>query len=148
MQEHAEGHSIFFDVLGYYLIRYTEMDGLIINCTVALISFITICLSIWCMKRNSGLFMRRVLSRFSVIFMIQLISLCLAAGAAIGIAFILDLLDFSMSWYSNPWMVIGLYFCPIMFCLEVIPSIYLGLTKEVNCHFSDIICNLNLFMYF
>lgn len=42
----------------------------------------------------------------------------LSGGMVALIATILDSTDYTMSWYKNSWIVIGLYCMPIVFCLS------------------------------
>uniref|UniRef100_A0A1A9VD07 FXNA-like protease n=1 Tax=Glossina austeni TaxID=7395 RepID=A0A1A9VD07_GLOAU len=49
---------------------------------------------------------------------------------AVVVAIFLDAIGSPMSWFSKPWMIFGLYFCPIFFILGILPSIYLGHIKD------------------
>lgn len=62
---------------------------------------------------------------FLVALGIQLLSLMLGAAVTMFIAFILDICGRSMSWYSNQWLIFGLYFCPFFFCNALIPYLYI-----------------------
>lgn len=75
---------------------------------------------------------------FAVVFMIQLVSIGLAIAILISLASIFDAVSRSMSWYSNMWMVFGLYYCPLMFALGVLPATYVSLRKKVRiCYHFD-----------
>ncbi|XP_055387210.1 endoplasmic reticulum metallopeptidase 1-like isoform X2 [Condylostylus longicornis] len=122
--------AIFYDVLGLFLINYTETEAFIINFCVSAIAIVTIILSFCLMKKSSGLFCRRILTRFIIILLIQVASVLIAFGLGIGVAFFLDIIGCSMAWYSQSWLILGLYFCTIFFGLSLVPLIYIKLTEE------------------
>lgn len=62
---------------------------------------------------------------FVIAIAIQLLGLALGAGVTMFIAFVLDICGRSMSWYSNQWLIFGLYFCPFFFCNALIPYLYI-----------------------
>jgi len=72
----------------------------------------------------------------------------LGVGVALGIALVmsialfLDAVNLSMSWFSQNWMLFGLYFCPMIFGMGIVPAIYFSRTKEVGldkaCYLTDI----------
>ncbi|XP_030378121.1 endoplasmic reticulum metallopeptidase 1 [Scaptodrosophila lebanonensis] len=128
--KYAEGHMIFFDVLGWFVIYYPEGTGLIINIAVCVLVIVTIIAYIWNMASNTGMFRRRIFAKFGVLAALQLCGVCLSFSLVIGIAFFMDAVGLSMSWFSETWMVFGLYFCPMFFGLAILPAIYLSRTKE------------------
>ncbi|ALC42477.1 CG9416 [Drosophila busckii] len=128
--KYAEGHMIYFDVLGWFFIYYPESVGVIINICVCVLVLITIVAYIWSMASNTGMFRRRIFAKFAILAALQLASVCLCIGLVVSIVFFLDGLGLSMSWFSNVWMVFGLYFCPMFFGLGILPAIYFSRTKE------------------
>ncbi|KAH8300216.1 hypothetical protein KR044_011587, partial [Drosophila immigrans] len=128
--KYAEGHMIFFDVLGWFFIYYPENVGVIINICVCVLVLITIVAYIWSMASNTGMFRRRIFAKFGILAAIQLCGVVLSLALVIGIAFFLDAVDLSMSWFSQTWMIFGLYFCPMFFGLGILPAIYFSRTKE------------------
>lgn len=131
-QKYAEGHMIFFDVLGWFFIYYPEAVGLIINICVCVLVLVTIVAYIWSMASNTGMFRRRIFAKFGILFAIQLCGVCLSLALVVSIALFLDAVGLSMSWFSNTWMIFGLYFCPMFFGLGILPAIYFSRTKEVS----------------
>lgn len=73
-------------------------------------------------------------SEFGAIIFIQLISIGLAVGVVILLAFVYDKGLRSMSWYSSPWLIFGIYFCPFFFFLGIAPSLYVMFRKTVRGH--------------
>lgn len=131
-QKYAEGHMIFFDVLGWFFIYYPETVGLIINICVCVLVLVTIVAYIWRMASNTGMFRRRIFAKFGILAAIQLCGVCLSLALVASIALFLDAVGLSMSWFSNTWMIFGLYFCPMFFGLGILPAIYFSRTKEVS----------------
>ncbi len=71
-------------------------------------------------------------SEFGAVLVLQVISIILAVGIVILLAFVYDKGLRSMSWYSSPWIVIGIYYCPLFFGLGIIPSLYVMFRKTVK----------------
>ncbi|KAL5289343.1 hypothetical protein ACFFRR_009468 [Megaselia abdita] len=128
--KHAVGHTVFFDYLGWFLVFYSEEDGIIINVIVSLCALLSIGLSIWSTKKNTEMEWKKILIAFSIIFGLQLLAVIIAFGVAILLALFIDAVGISMSWFSSTWMVLGLYYCPMFFVLGIIPAIYLTKTKN------------------
>ncbi|XP_011190306.1 endoplasmic reticulum metallopeptidase 1 [Zeugodacus cucurbitae] len=128
--KYAEGHTIFFDVLGWFIVYYSETTGTVVNIIVCIIAIITILAYIWNMAHQTGMFRRRVFIKFGILLGIQFAAVLLAILLTITIAIFMDAVGLSMSWFSQPWMVFGLYFCPMFFMMGLIPAIYLSRTKE------------------
>lgn len=51
-------------------------------------------------------------------------------GVTLLIAVFMDAIGLSMAWFSQPWMIFGLYFCPMFFVMGILPAIYFSRTKE------------------
>lgn len=71
-------------------------------------------------------------SEFSAVLLIQILSVALAVGIVILLAFLYDKGLRSMSWYSSPWLIVGIYYCPFFFCLGIAPSLYVMFRKTVK----------------
>ncbi|EDW01024.1 endoplasmic reticulum metallopeptidase 1 isoform X1 [Drosophila grimshawi] len=128
--KYAEGHMIYFDVLGWFFIYYPENVGLIVNICVCVLALLTIVAYIWSMASSTGMFRRRIFAKFGILAALQLCGVCLSLGLVFCIALFLDAVGLSMSWFSHTWMVFGLYFCPMFFGLGILPAIYFSRTKE------------------
>lgn len=46
------------------------------------------------------------------------------------IAVIIDAMGLPLAWYTSPWILFGLYFCPVLFVLGFGPACYLTLRKD------------------
>ncbi|KAH8400838.1 hypothetical protein KR009_001397, partial [Drosophila setifemur] len=127
---HSEGHNIFYDFLGWFMIFYTETTSIVVNVVVAVIALLGIGISVYFMCLRSGCSWKGVLLRFSITFAIQFISLILAVGLAILVAVFMDGVSRSMTWFTSSWTIFGLYLAPIIFGLSILPAVYLEKTKR------------------
>ncbi|XP_065367014.1 endoplasmic reticulum metallopeptidase 1 [Calliphora vicina] len=128
--DNTEGHVIFYDFMGWFIVFYTESTGVIINVVVCIIAVIAIGVSLFFMSARSGLSWPAILKRYGIAFAIQIVSLCLAAGLTLLVALFLDGVGRSMTWYSANWLLIGLFYCPMFFGMAILPAIYLEKTKK------------------
>lgn len=129
-QAHAEGHNIFYDFLGWFILFYTETTSIIINLVIGVTAVVAIGVSLYFMSVRSGCSLGGVLVRFSVVFGIQLVSLALALGLALLVAVFMDGVNRSLSWFTQMWLIIGLYVLPIIFGMSFLPSLYMERTKK------------------
>jgi Peptidase family M28 len=109
-----EGEAVFFDFLGWFLINYNNTVEIIVNVVVILLGAAGIWLA---MVRITTPYenKRKIVLEFFLSFAVQLLSVVLGGV----LAFVLNLVYFnigrSMSWYAQPWLIFGLYFCPFVF---------------------------------
>lgn len=118
-------------MLGWFIVYYSETTGTVVNIIVCIIAIITILAYIWNMAHQTGMFRRRVFIKFGILLGIQVAAVLLAILVAITVAILMDSVGLSMSWFAQPWMIFGLYFCPMFFMMGLLPAIYLSRTKEV-----------------
>lgn len=81
----------------------------------------------------------QILIEFSIIAMIQLLSILIAAGITILLAIIYDAANRSMSWFTHQWLLFGLYVCPLIIGLALGPAGYViykrcSYNKLINRH--------------
>lgn len=89
---------VFFDVLGLYMVSYTEMSGVIVNLVIVLVSFFSIFLSF----RYTTVGMNR--REYSMHLLATILSpscaILLSIVSCLVVAFVLDAFGRSMSWYN------------------------------------------------
>ncbi|XP_017865425.1 PREDICTED: endoplasmic reticulum metallopeptidase 1 isoform X1 [Drosophila arizonae] len=127
---HAEGHNVFYDFLGWFMIFYTATTNIVINMIVSVIALLAIGVSLYFMSVRSGCSISGVLVRFGIILGIQLVSLGLALGLALLVALFMDGVNRSLSWFTEMWLLLGLYIFPIIFGMSILPALYLERTKK------------------
>lgn len=120
---------VFFDFLNWFMVYYTETEGIIINCIVTVFLLISICLSIYFMARTKGYELPDILKEFGFLLIVQIISVGVGIGLTILLAVIFDACGRSMSWLSSSWLLFGLYFCPLYFCSCLGPALYMKFRK-------------------
>ncbi|XP_005177919.1 endoplasmic reticulum metallopeptidase 1 [Musca domestica] len=129
-EKYAEGHTVFYDILGWFIVYYSEETGLAVNITICVLFILTLLGYVWNMAHQTGMFRRRIFTKFGILFGIQLATVMLAMGVTLLIAVFMDAIGLSMAWFSQPWMIFGLYFCPMFFVMGILPAIYFSRTKE------------------
>ncbi|XP_037035530.1 endoplasmic reticulum metallopeptidase 1-like isoform X2 [Bradysia coprophila] len=127
--EHEDGDLIFFDFINWFMISYTKTIAYVINSCVSVVALVGIIISLVSFGKACGLSFGRMTAEFGGIVLIQIISIGVAAGIVILLAFVYDVGSRSMSWYSNPWLIFGIYYCPLFFCLGIAPSLYVMFRK-------------------
>lgn len=123
--DYAEGHTVFFDFLGLFLIFYTEAIGTAINLSVVVIALTAVLFSIYSMSRNLKLSLGYILKKMILILFMQMATLTLAAGVSILIAVIIDEANAPLFWFSQNWLIFGIYICPYCFVAATVPTLYL-----------------------
>nr|NP_001261090.1 uncharacterized protein Dmel_CG10073, isoform C [Drosophila melanogaster]AGB93622.1 uncharacterized protein Dmel_CG10073, isoform C [Drosophila melanogaster] len=136
-EAYATGHAIFFDVLGLYFISYTESNGVILNYSVAGVALVLIFLSIWRTSSISRVSIGHVLCWFILIFVLQIIAFVLGLGLPIVVAYVFDKYGLSITYFSTPVLLIGLYICPSLLGLSLPSYIYLKLQRSEKVGFAQ-----------
>lgn len=113
------------------MIFYTEDTGIILNITISVCAIVVILSSVFLMTRATDAdSIKRVVIRFITIFGVQIATIAVAVGLTFLIAVAIDGIGASECWYSETWLIFGLYFCPMFFVMTFIPAIYIRWTKE------------------
>ncbi|XP_017490382.1 PREDICTED: endoplasmic reticulum metallopeptidase 1-like [Rhagoletis zephyria] len=129
-ENHASGHAIFYDFLGLFVIEYTEDTGKIINTAVVVVALVLVAISLWCIAEDSFISICSVFKLFSLIFILHLVGWILALALPLLVAVALDSAASSMTWFTNKWLVLGLYACPALFGLSVPTLLYLSISRN------------------
>lgn len=131
LQEHAEGHVVFFDFLGWFMLAYTETVGIIVNIVTCCCAIIFIFVSVFLMSGAQGKDgVKPFYMQFFIIIILQLVTVVVAVGLTLLIAVIVDALNITQSWYTETWLIFGLYFCPMFFVLSIAPGFYIQWCKK------------------
>lgn len=132
MQQHAKGHTVFYDFIGLFFVYYTETAGMIINICLAVLGIVVVGISLWRIAASSHMSIANVLRVFGLIFLLHFIGFILAFGLPILMAVLFDSGDRSMTWFTNKWLVIGLYIAPSLFGLCMPTLLYLSFNRNVS----------------
>ncbi|XP_030558517.1 endoplasmic reticulum metallopeptidase 1-like [Drosophila novamexicana] len=123
-EAHKTGHAVFFDFLGLCFIHYSETTGIILNCSAAGAALILVFVSIWRIADVSHVSISHVLLWGLLVLTIQFISFVLGLALPIVVAYVFDKLGLSLTYYSSPLLVIGLFVCPSLIGLSLPITIY------------------------
>ncbi|XP_017033139.1 endoplasmic reticulum metallopeptidase 1-like [Drosophila kikkawai] len=126
-EAHSEGHSVFFDYLGLFFVYYTESTGIILNISFSLGAMLLVCLSLWRMSKVSGRRIGTYSRAFGMQFLLALLGLLLALVFPILMSVFYGLGNRTMSYFSNSWLIIGLFVCPSVIGLVLPSTLYLSL---------------------
>lgn len=131
-KEYATGHVVFFDFLGIYFFHYTEATGQSLNYGVAGAAIILVFVSIWRIAAVSHVSICNVFGWFSLVLVVQLVSFALGFVFPIVVAYGMDSLGLSLTYFSTLSLVIGLYVVPSLIGLALPITIYYNLQRNVS----------------
>ncbi|XP_030388603.1 endoplasmic reticulum metallopeptidase 1-like [Scaptodrosophila lebanonensis] len=122
---HSEGHSVFFDFLGLFFVYYKEATGVALNICFSFAGLILVGVSLWRMGKLSDLTFGKITGLFGIVFLLELASFVLALGLPLLMAVFYDAGDRTLTYFSNKWLIIGLYICPALIGLMLPITLYL-----------------------
>ncbi|XP_017068761.1 endoplasmic reticulum metallopeptidase 1 [Drosophila eugracilis] len=125
-EAYSAGHSVFFDFLGLFFVTYTEKAGIILNYCFAVISLILVGFSLWKMTSVSEVSVGKISILFVITLGLHLLGCLLCIALPLLMAVLYDIGDRTLTYYSNNWLVIGLYICPAIIGLVLPSTLYLS----------------------
>ncbi|XP_065086204.1 endoplasmic reticulum metallopeptidase 1-like [Ochlerotatus camptorhynchus] len=143
--DNYEGNkAVFFDFLNWFLVFYPAWAGIVINSVMAALGLGLIFGSFAIMAQDAGVSYGRVVAQFFINFGVQLLSIAVGAGFTILMAVILNAAGGSMSWFTESWLIFGLYMCPFLICTVLGPVLLIRFYK-----IDDVLLQtrINLFMF-
>ncbi|XP_026841794.1 endoplasmic reticulum metallopeptidase 1 isoform X1 [Drosophila persimilis] len=135
-KEYAAGHAVFFDVLGLYFVHYSESTGVILNYFVAGATIVLIFVSLLRTASSSNVSAGHVVGWFILIIVLQVIALLLGLSLPVVVAYLLDMYGLSLTYYSTPALLIGLYVCPTLIGFSLPSFVYLKLQRDEKISFA------------
>ncbi|XP_019554040.3 endoplasmic reticulum metallopeptidase 1 [Aedes albopictus] len=105
-------NTVFFDFLGLFFVKYSMRVATLINATVALLAVLIPYLGLSAAAGNQAnkAIRTEALYGFSSVLLGALLSVTTCAA----IARQLEALDRVMTWYSNTWLILGIYCAPAL----------------------------------
>ncbi|XP_046383605.1 endoplasmic reticulum metallopeptidase 1-like [Ischnura elegans] len=100
--------SIFFDVMGLFMVEYSQGVGLLLNIVTVVLSLVVIFSKSFGGPSSRSEKGSRIILCSAVVFAGWFVGLLFC----IGTAFILDTLGCHLSWYSRPALIFPLFYCP------------------------------------
>ncbi|XP_030081306.1 endoplasmic reticulum metallopeptidase 1-like [Drosophila hydei] len=124
------GHAVFFDFLGLYFIHYSDTTGIWLNLCVAIATLILIFVSIWRMSKVSYESISSVTRWFSLILLVQLLSFVFGLAFPAIVAWFMDSVGQSLTYFSSPMLIVGLYVCPSLIGLALPITIHYNIQRN------------------
>lgn len=111
---------------------YTENTGIILNYCFAVASVFLVGFSLWRMSCVSEVSAGRISILFASHLGLHLAGCLLCIGLPLVMSILYDVSDRTMTYYSNNWLVIGLYICPAIIGLVLPSSLYHSFKSDVS----------------
>lgn len=111
-ETHAKGVSVFYDILGFYFVTYSKTFGNILNVIVCILSTTVPFMSL--SRSTRGIQTKHLKTEIRVGLLATSVSVIFSTGVCYLLAVFYDAIDKSMSWYSTPCLVVGLYCAPAL----------------------------------
>lgn len=89
-----------------------------------------ILLSLRSFAKSSGVSNCYISIQFGVIFIVEVISLGLGIGAILVLSSVYDSFHKSMSWFSDPWLLLAIYISPMVCAFALGPAVFLTIYKK------------------
>ncbi|XP_040157740.1 endoplasmic reticulum metallopeptidase 1-like [Anopheles arabiensis] len=134
IREHEGSKAVFFDFLNWFLVYYPLWASIILNVGLVVVALCAIGLSVWMMARSTSLTVGQVLLQGLTSMGVVLLSLIVGIGLSLALAAILNAVDSTMSWFTQTWLIFGLYVCPFLIATCTGPVLYIHFVK--NDHLS------------
>ncbi|KAH8371340.1 hypothetical protein KR093_007016, partial [Drosophila rubida] len=147
-EAHKTGQAIYFDFLGLYFFHYSASTGQSLNFGIAGTAIALVFISMWRMAAVSQVSICHVFRWYILVQVIQIISFVLAFTLPIVVAYTMDLYDRSLTYFSNPLLIIGLYVCPSLLGLSLPITIYYSVQRNVSFSHIDLPINKLLLIMF
>uniref|UniRef100_A0A182NKV7 FXNA-like protease n=1 Tax=Anopheles dirus TaxID=7168 RepID=A0A182NKV7_9DIPT len=109
----TEGYSVFFDVLGLFFVHYSASTARVVNVGLAVLSLLIPLMELCRPVRQLG--WQRSVVRQSLVGVFG--TVCGTGGSLVVVLTIgnrLDAIGRAMSWFSTPYLILGLYGCPVI----------------------------------
>lgn len=111
--------AVFFDIFGWTMLYYTQSEAILINALSAAIGLLVLACCLKSMSTRSGLTIGEVIVELLICVGCHLVGICFGTGVTLLLAIIYDAVGRSMSWYSSPWLLFGLYMCPFLITVSL-----------------------------
>uniref|UniRef100_A0A182QZZ5 FXNA-like protease n=1 Tax=Anopheles farauti TaxID=69004 RepID=A0A182QZZ5_9DIPT len=109
----SDGYSVFFDVLGLFFVHYSARTARVLNVVLAVLSLLIplmeLCRPVRQLGGQRSVLRQSLVGAFSTV--------CGTGGSLLVVLIIanrLDAIGRAMSWFSTPYLILGLYGCPVI----------------------------------
>lgn len=135
--EHTDGASIFFDYNSWFAISYSRLTSIIVNVLVGLYMLKIALASVRAMCVDCDYSFGLGLKEFVYMLLLQAGSAIIGAGFSLLMAVIYDACGRSLSYFSNNWLLFGLYWLPFIIGLCIGSLVYFRVdtNKKMDRHY-------------
>jgi len=125
---------VFFDFLGLFFVYYRASTGTILNSCIAAVSLLLVGISLWRMARVSEQSVCNIYIWFGILLALHVLGMILCLGLPLLMAIVFDAGDRSLTYFTNTWLMIGLFICPAIIGLSLPTTVYYIFRKNVSKH--------------
>lgn len=87
------------------------------------------------MANSTGTKFGSVLNRALTLLGVQVLAVISGTALCFSVGVFMDLVHMPMSWFTNSWLIMGLYFCPLFFGYAIVPALYFHSQRKVSAVF-------------
>ncbi|XP_017839199.1 endoplasmic reticulum metallopeptidase 1 [Drosophila busckii] len=131
VEDHRAGHTVFFDFLGLFFVFYTQTTGIILNSCIAAVSLLLVGLSLWRMARLTHTSLGQISIWFGILVALHVVGVLLNICLPLLMAVLFDAGNRSLTYFSNQWLMIGLFVIPGIIGLSLPTTLYYSFRKNV-----------------
>ena len=121
--------SVYFDVLGLFMVKYPSWIGSIVNFASILLQLFSVIFDLWCHKKGSNTSQCSKTLVLMVCFLLTCLAIVFSVATSASISQLLKSCNSVLSWYSQPSLLFLLYSIPtigiFIFILLILPKLIL-----------------------
>uniref|UniRef100_A0A182WIW1 FXNA-like protease n=1 Tax=Anopheles minimus TaxID=112268 RepID=A0A182WIW1_9DIPT len=130
IDDHEGSKAVFFDFLNWFLVYYPLWASIILNIGLSVIALLAVSLSSWLLSRGKELTIWQLVLQGLTDMGVILLSIIVGAGLSLVLAVILNAVDSTLSWFTQTWLIFGLYICPFLIATCSAPVLYIHFIKK------------------
>uniref|UniRef100_A0A182R0B6 FXNA-like protease n=1 Tax=Anopheles farauti TaxID=69004 RepID=A0A182R0B6_9DIPT len=132
IRDHEGSKAVFFDFLNWFLVYYPLWASILLNIGLCIIALLAIGLSLWRMLPETKLTIWQLALQVVASMGIVLLSIVVGVGLSLVLGVILNAVDSSLSWFTQTWLIFGLYVCPFLISTCTGPVLYIRFVRYDN----------------
>ncbi|XP_059614556.1 endoplasmic reticulum metallopeptidase 1-like isoform X2 [Phlebotomus argentipes] len=125
----STGSVIFFDFMGWFMISYTEVVAIIVNSLLTILLIVIVGFSIYLMTKAEKVPFTTGLLELGKICAVHILSIILGIGLCLLLMVIYKAVGRALGFYSELWLLYGIYFSPFYLGLALGPCLYFTFRK-------------------
>uniref|UniRef100_A0A182XZE8 FXNA-like protease n=1 Tax=Anopheles stephensi TaxID=30069 RepID=A0A182XZE8_ANOST len=130
IRQHEGSKAVFFDFLNWFLVYYPLWASILLNIGLSVVALAAISLSLWLLSRSTDLTLWQLLLQCLTGMGVVLLSIIVGIGLSLLLAVILNAVDSTMTWFTQTWLIFGLYICPFLIATCSGPVLYIHFVKN------------------